>query len=81
MPDVRTHCGVNSDLGDYLVITRITAKISRSKYIMNKETAIGFNISNSKQTEVRKEYEQKIELCQTSGVEWINLKTILKTVK
>jgi hypothetical protein len=34
--DVRTYRGANMDSGHYL-ITRIRAKISRSKYISNKE--------------------------------------------
>jgi hypothetical protein len=86
MLDVRTYRGANVDLDHYLVITRIWAKISRSKYIPNKEKTVRYNISNLKQTEVRKEYKQKIkDLCQEveEGVtvedEWTNFETILKT--
>jgi hypothetical protein len=86
MMDVRTYRGANVDSDHYLVITRIRAKISRSKYIPNKEKTVRYNISNLKQTEVKKEYEQKIkDLCQKVGEgvtvedEWTNFETILKT--
>jgi post-segregation antitoxin (ccd killing protein) len=53
------------DSDQYLVITRIRAKISRSKHVSNREKTIRYNISNLTQTETRKEYEQKIkDLCQ-----------------
>jgi hypothetical protein len=54
MMDVRTYRGENADSNHYLVITRIRAKISRSKYVLNKEKTIRYNIRNLKQTEVRK---------------------------
>jgi hypothetical protein len=85
---VRTYRGANAGLNHYLVITRIRAKISRSKYVPNKEKTIRYNISNLKQTETRKEYEQKIrDLCEKveEGVTieemWTNLETILKTAE
>jgi hypothetical protein len=37
---VRTYRGTNVNLDHYLVITRIRAKISRSTYILNKETKV-----------------------------------------
>jgi hypothetical protein len=55
MMDVRTDRGANAD-SDHCLVTRI-AKISRSKYILNKEKTISYNISNLKQTETKKEYE------------------------
>jgi hypothetical protein len=86
MMDVRTYRGANAASDHYLVITRIRTKISRSKYVPNKEKTIRYNINNLKQTEVRKEYEQKIKgLCQevaegmTIEEEWTNVGTILKT--
>jgi hypothetical protein len=40
MVDVKI-CGVaNADSAHYLVITRIRAKMSRSKYVLNKEKTI-----------------------------------------
>jgi hypothetical protein len=35
--DARTYRGANADLDNYLIITRIRAKISGSKYVSNKE--------------------------------------------
>jgi endonuclease/exonuclease/phosphatase family metal-dependent hydrolase len=47
--DVRTYRVANADSDHYLVIIRIRAKISRSKYVLNKEKTIRYNISNLKQ--------------------------------
>jgi endonuclease/exonuclease/phosphatase family metal-dependent hydrolase len=37
MMDVRTYMGANADSDHYLVITRIRANISMSKYVPNKD--------------------------------------------
>jgi hypothetical protein len=50
MIDVRTYRSANADSDHYLVITRIRAKSSRSKHVLNKEKTIRYNISNLKQT-------------------------------
>jgi hypothetical protein len=47
MMDVRTYRVANADLDHYLVITRIRAKMSRSKYVLNKEKTIRYNISSA----------------------------------
>jgi hypothetical protein len=44
---VRTYWGANADSDNYL-ISRIRGKISRSKYVPNKEKTIRYNISNLK---------------------------------
>jgi hypothetical protein len=48
--DVRTYRGANADLNHYLVISRIRVKINRSKYVLNKEKTVRYNISTLKQT-------------------------------
>jgi hypothetical protein len=57
MMDVTIYRDANADSEHYPVITRIRTRISRSKYVSNKEEAIRYNISNVKETEVRKENE------------------------
>jgi hypothetical protein len=59
MMDVTTYRHANADLNHFLVITRIRAKISRSKHILNKEKTIRHDISNLQETKARKEHEQK----------------------
>jgi hypothetical protein len=62
MMDVITYMGANADSDHYLVITRISLKISRSKYVPNKEETIRYNISNLKQAEVRKTMSKKLRI-------------------
>jgi hypothetical protein len=47
--EVRTYRGANAGLNHYLVIARIRAEISRSKYVPNKEKTLRYIISNLKQ--------------------------------
>jgi hypothetical protein len=85
MMHVRTYMGANDDSDYYLVTTRIRAHISTSKYDPHKHKTIRYNICYLKQTETRKEHEQKLkDLYQEVGKglpieeEWTNLGTILK---
>jgi hypothetical protein len=57
---VGTCRGSNDDSDNYLVITRVRANISMSKYNLHEDKTIRHNISNLKQTEARKGHEQNL---------------------
>jgi hypothetical protein len=58
--NMRTYRGANADL-DHYHITGIKIRINRSKYFLNIKKTIRYNISNSKQTQVRNDYQQEIK--------------------
>jgi hypothetical protein len=51
---VRSYRGANIDTDHYLVITRIRAKINKSKYNLNKAKCVRYNLSSLQQPEIKK---------------------------
>jgi hypothetical protein len=53
MMDIRNYREANIDTDQYLVITRISAKINKSKYNLNKAKCVRYNVSSLQQVKDR----------------------------
>jgi hypothetical protein len=60
MMDLRSYRGANTDTDHYLVITRVRAKINKSKYNLNKAKCVRYSVSSLQQPEINKDYEDRI---------------------